>query len=506
MPAGPVADGVASAQHGYTAGSGWLRGRRWPIALVVLVLATSLIPLAMPVPVWVLLVAPVALGLVLAAYVHPPVAVYVLLVGTPLTAGLSRNGFIPLLRVHEALGILVGAGVCLRAFVQLCRGHRLPLRLGPLDAALLLMALTSSVLPLLWMTARGLAPTEDDLLYTATMWRFYGLFLLIRASIRTEREVSRSLHLSMAAGALVAVLSILQALGVAGVPQLLALYGGDPGSGGVGRGSATLGSSIAVGDVMAYNFAICVALLLRTSGRRRVILLLAGLFALGALGSGQFSGVIALVVATVAIAVLSGRARWMLPTLLPIAAIGALVLRPVIDERLDNVEAVTGLPQSWYVRYVNLDRYVWPELLSGNNWLFGVRPTAYLQVDASWGPIIWIESGHTWLLWTGGIPFLLAYLLFTWVAVRSTAAIARSRRGPIGVAAVGSFASLIVTFVLMSLDPHLTMRGTADLLFSLLALATAVPRTRKPGVDTGPSGAATETLPSPGTRPSTHDP
>jgi hypothetical protein len=461
-------------QRGHTTASGTSRGGRGRTILAVLVVATSLIPVAMSVPLRVLLVAPIAMVLMLVGYAYPPAAVYVLLVATPLTAGLSRNGFIPLLRIHEALLILVGAGVCLRAFVQICRGHRLPLRLGPLDAAMLLMAVTSSVLPLLWLTARGLVPTTDDLLYTATMWKFYALFLLVRASIRTERQVRRSLQLSIAAGALVAVVAILQSLGVAGVSQLLALYGGDLG-GEVGRGSATLGSSIGVGDVMAYNFGICVALLLRTSRPRRLIVPLAGLFALGALGSGQFSGVIGLVVTTVAIAVLTRRARWLLPTLVPVAAVGALVLRPVIDSRLDSVEAATGLPQSWYIRYVNLDRYVWPELLTGNNWLFGVRPTAYITIDASWGPIIWIESGHTWLLWTGGIPFLLAYLLFMWVAIRYTASIARSRRGPIGVAALGSFASLVVTFVLMSFDPHLTMRGTGDLLFSLLALAAAVP-------------------------------
>jgi hypothetical protein len=58
--------------------------------------------------------------------------------------------------------------------------------------------------------------------------------------------------------------------------------------------------------------------------------------------------------------------------------------------------------------------------------------------------------------------------------VRATAAIARSRRGPVGVAASASLASLLAMFVLMTFDPHITLRGTADLLFSLLALATAV--------------------------------
>jgi hypothetical protein len=53
--------------------------------------------------------------------------------------------------------------------------------------------------------------------------------------------------------------------------------------------------------------------------------------------------------------------------------------------------------------------------------------------------------------------------------------VARSRRDAAGVAATASLASLLAVFVLMAFDPHITMRGAADLLFALLALALAAP-------------------------------
>jgi hypothetical protein len=61
------------------------------------------------------------------------------------------------------------------------------------------------------------------------------------------------------------------------------------------------------------------------------------------------------------------------------------------------------------------------------------------------------------------------------VALRTTWWIAGRRRDAVGVAAIASLASLAAVFVLMAFDPHLTMRGAADLTYALLALATAVP-------------------------------
>jgi len=450
---------------------------RWAGVALLVGVATLLVPAAVAVPLRLMLLAPFAVGLVAVAYTRPPWAAYLLLALTPLTAGVARGAYLPLLRPHEALGLLLGTGVALRALTEHLAGYRLRPRLTGLDGSILLMAATSSLLPLLWMAARGLTPTTDDILYASTIWKFYGLFVLVRASVRTERQVARCLYLSLAAYALVAVVTILQSLQVAGVPELVNLVYAtdDPRGAGAGRGSATLGSSIAVGDVMAFSLVICLALLLRRSGSRWLAGVLSALFAVGGLASGQFSGVIALVVSVFALTVLAGRAWRVLATMMPVLLVAAVLLRPVVQARINDVDLSTGLPQSWTVRLDNLRLFVWPRVFSGENWLFGVRPSARIAVDTSWGPFIYIESGHTWLLWTGGVPFALAFLVFTWVAVRTARSVAHTRTGAIGVSADAAYAAVWVVFVLMAFDPHITMRGTADLLFALLALATAVP-------------------------------
>jgi hypothetical protein len=447
--------------------------RRWGGVVLLGGAAIAMVPVAVALPAYVLMLTPVAVGLIALGYIRPQWAAYLLFAVTPLTAGLTRGSSIPLLRPYEAVEIMLGAGVTLRAFTHRRAGYRLPLRLTGIDVAILAMAVTSSLLPLLWMAARGLPPTVEDLLYTAKIWKFYGLFLLVRASVRTDRQVARCLQVSLAVYSVVAVVAMLQAMNVAGVPQLVnTIYGAE---GNVfpreGRGTSTLGSSIAVGDVMAFHLAICAAWLLHGRGRRPLLAGLAVLFAFGGLASGQFSGVIALGVVLLAIAILTGHLRRLLLAAVPVVLIGAAVLWPVVQARIADFDISTGLPQSWMVRYDNLRLFVWPQVFSGINWLFGVRPSEHIAVDAAWGPYIYIESGHTWLLWTGGIPFLLAFLLFTWAAARTTAAIARSHPGPRGVAASAAFASLLAVFVLMSFDPHITLRGAADLLFSLLALS-----------------------------------
>jgi hypothetical protein len=439
--------------------------------LPVLVAAILLAPLIIAVPLSVLLAGLLAVSVVAAVYVHPPIAAYVLLVVTPLTAGMQRGLLIPLLRPHEAVAFLVGAGLILRAVPWLAAARLVLPRIPAVDATILLMAFTSSVLPLLWMVARGLRPTADDVLYAATLWKFYGVYLIVRTSIRTEPQVRRCLWLSMGVAAVVAVIAILQSLNLFGVPNLLARYfvGDGPAEDfAQGRGSSTLTSSIAVADVMIMNLAIALGCLFRIGRRPRILLAATALFTFGVLAAGQFSGAIGLVIGVVTVGLLAGRMRRVTLLLLPPLFGAALLLRPVIEERLGGFDSPRGLPVSWIVRLDNLQTFFWPELFSGFNFVLGVQPAARIQVH---GDYVWIESGHTWLLWTGGIPFFVAFFVFLGVALSRGARIALARTDAIGVAAIASCTSLVVVGVLMTFDPHVTLRGTADLLFSLIALA-----------------------------------
>jgi hypothetical protein len=158
--------------------------------------------------------------------------------------------------------------------------------------------------------------------------------------------------------------------------------------------------------------------------------------------------------------------------MLPVALVSGLATQPVVERRLSGFDSAQGLPPSWLGRVENLRTFFWPELFSNFNFVLGVRPAARVPAPEVWRQYVWIESGHTWLLWNGGIPLLVAFFVFLGTSLQVTARVGRARFDAIGVAALASFASLVALAVLMVLDPHLTLRGSADLLFSLLALAT----------------------------------
>ena len=77
------------------------------------------------------------------------------------------------------------------------------------------------------------------------------------------------------------------------------------------------------------------------------------------------------------------------------------------------------------------------------------------------------------MLWAGGIPLLLSFLYFLWAGGREAVTVLRTRTDALAAAALAVVVSLSVVGVLMTIDPHLTYRGSADLMFALLGIIAA---------------------------------
>ncbi len=436
--------------------------------------------------------------LFVAVALRPPLAAYLILALTPLIAGIERGVLVPVLRPSEALLALVASALAVRGVADWIQGASWRWNVGAVEWSLLALAYSGSVLPLLWMVVRGRQVTMDDLLYASYIWKLVAVFAVIRISVRTERQVRASLWITLGSTLVVGVVAILQALGSSGVGALLAAWytpGEAEGSLTGGRGSSTLSSSLAVADVMVFSLGIAAGLAFRGGRRWGVLLGATVVLTLGVVAASQVSGFLAWPVALLASGAAVGRLRRLVVVALPVAVLATLLLWPVIGERLEQFGAPYTLPRAWVGpdgRLDNLTTFFWSELFTDLNWLTGVRVAARVPAPEGWRDWVWIESGHTWLLWSGGVTFFLACFAFLAVAIRATASVARRRVDAIGAAAVGSFAALWVNVVVMTFDVHLTLRGSGELAFALLALALT-------GAG-GPGGASRAALPAAGSR------
>lgn len=403
----------------------------------------------------------------------------ILVVGvTPLVVGIDRGRVVPVLRPNEAVWLGLAVLLSLRVAVRRRVGVRelLP-RLDRLEVALLLMATANSVLPIVFMLVRGRAVEADDVSYALVLWKYIGVYALVRHTVRTDRAVRVCLWTSVLTAGVVGLVGFLQARDLLGVrPLLLDWYApfGYTGALEVPRGGATLGLPAAAADLMILNLAVAAGLWRRERSAHILLVPVALFCVLGVLGAAEFSSFLGLVIALVATSWLLNR-----PDLLswaPLVLAGALLAAwPIVQHRLDGFQMASGLPVSWTTRYTNLATYFWPALVSGWNPLLGVRPSARVVAVHQGTGFVWIESGYLWLVWGGGIPLVLAYLFFVRTSLLRFTRQARHMTSYADVAALAAAVGVLVIVVLMVFDPHLTYRGSGDCLFALLALARVRP-------------------------------
>jgi hypothetical protein len=404
----------------------------------------------------------------IAAY-RPVFATYAYLGTLPLIAGVDRGHLIPLVRPNEALLVVLLAGALVGGYIRWCRGERIPLQLHQLDIPIGVFLLASTAWPLLSMLLRGHVPASADLAAVLPVCKLVAIYLLVRFTVSTEAQLVRCFRLIIWPGAVVAVVAILQTLNFGPVVAMLhAVWAPDSNPAALAeRGTTTLASPIATGDYIIICLTLIVCCGIRGLLDRRERLGLGLVLGAGVLATGQFSTWISAVVAAGLILWRFSGVRhsslrfvWLVPVAL---AIGA----PALVGRLQGFSEF-GVPRSWIGRWNNLSNFYLPRF-GFINVLMGVSPDSVLDAPERWRDVIYLESGYLELLWVGGIPLLAAFAWLSVVVLRRTREL-MAQPGAIGAAASALFVCWWFVLILTILDPHLTLRGTGDLLFMLIGI------------------------------------
>lgn len=410
-------------------------------------------------------------GVFVAAAYRPVFATYTYLGTLPLIAGIDAGTLVPLVRPNEALLVVLLAGALVGAYLRWCRGEWVAPRLHQLEVPLGVFLLLSTAWPLLSLLLRGHPPATSDLAAVLPVCKLVALYLLVRFTVTTQAQLVRCFRFIVWPGAAVALIAILQTLHVGPVVSMLqTFWAPDTNAAALAeRGTATLGSPLVTGDYII----ICLVLVICCGARgllNRWERLVSGLLlGAGVLAAGQFSTWISAIVAAGLILWRFGTVRrnairflWLIPLAL---AVGA----PALIGRLEGFGEF-GVPRSWIGRWDNLSTFYLPKF-GFLNVLIGVSPNEVLAAPETWRDVIYLESGYLEFLWIGGIPLLAAFLWLS-VTVLRTAGQLMTQPHALGAAASTLWVCWGFLLIITVLDPHLTLRGTGDLFFTLMAIAT----------------------------------
>ncbi len=436
------------------------------------------------------------IGLVFIAAVacRPMVGVYSLVALTPLVAAQERGFVVPGLRIHEAILFAVLAGIGVRFLVGHALGHRVVLRPHRVDIVFAVLAIAGSLLPAIMMIGRGRDITGVGVGQLLVFPRFFLLYMVVRVAVTKAIELRRTIIVMGTAGLLVSVVALVQTVVLVRVNDLLLRFGAEQTEHFVvGKTTTTIGNAIMAGMYLSMLLAVALSLLFRDLANRHdpsrqnlkrslIFAGAAGVYFLAAMATGQLSTLIACGLALVVGLVANRRSRY-LGVIPLVGGAGLLALWPVFSKRLDEFRGFDELPRSWADRVDNLNEFFLPELLTDDNWLWGVRPvTSTENLDIVTG-LVFLESGYLAMLWIGGVFLLFAAVALQITAIQASWQQVRRADPWVAAAAVGTFVGFVAVSLLMLIDSHLTFRASADLLYTLMALSmfstVAAPLTMK---------------------------
>lgn len=416
-----------------------------------------------------------ALGVV--AVWRPAVACALLAAAIPVTAGLGRGTVIPLLRVNEALLLVVVGGWLL---------HNLPRRrslaFNGLDLAVFAFCVGGVVIPwaLLFLT-RQAADLSEWMIIVGPV-QYLIVFLLVSRTEFSSSELRLFLNLVMLASIPVALIALAELLNLGGVRQLFAtLYPTEPlpSWDTVYRPTSLLGHFSAVGAFGLLNFLLALALAAARHPHypRWWLAVVLGANLVGTVAANTYAPLVALPLGVVVVLVFARHIPWREFALAPLAMGACLwLLWPHIQQRL-QVQLTPfhagglPLPETLRTRLDYWQGFFVPALLKHGLWL-GTGTLIPSEVPR---PLVgFVDNGYLWQLFRAGLPGLVSLLILLGAVVGAGWAARWSGEPTRRALGATCLAGVACVLVLDTTSEYLTMTAVTQEFWMLVGLLSGL--------------------------------
>ncbi|HKF78900.1 MAG TPA: glycosyltransferase, partial [Candidatus Dormibacteraeota bacterium] len=395
---------------------------------------------------------------------RPALACALLALAIPLTAGMARGAVVPLLRVNEALLLVVAAGLLVhhlfRWRAQAYRG---------LDLVVLGFSAVNVVVPWAVILLSGADAALDDWLLVLAPIQYLVVYLVYSRTEFTPADLRLFFNVCMLASIPVAAVAAAEALNIGGVRDLLAGYypkAPQPSWDRVYRPASLLGHYSAVGAFGLLNLLLALALAAtRQPGFPRWWLsLVVGANLLSMVASETYAPLAVLPVGAVAVLLVVRRVPWSaLAAGLPVLGAAAVALWPSVSGRVGAQFGGAGggiaLPETMQTRIDYWQAFFIPALLNHGPWL-GTGTLIPAEVPHSL--VDFVDNGYLWELFRAGVPGL-AMLVVMLVAVAAAAWATRISEDPsirvLGAVCLGGVVSVVL---LDTTSEYLTFTGVSQ--------------------------------------------
>ncbi len=400
-----------------------------------------------------------------------PLSGGLLLVGlVPSLSGLEPGFLVPNVRISEALIGLIG-------ITTLVATRRIAaVKWGTLEWLLLAYGLSWTLLGVYDAVNLSEKLSISTLGTLVGQLQFFLLYRAVRVTIRTRRQQKMALAILVIATVPMALLAILQEIGVGGLRVTLNQITGNTSplqTSGIIRATGLFGNWAALAGYLFPILIVFIALALagQLRQRRRWALAVASLMVLSLVMTTEISVTILLVAGTLVLGVQYGKSGKILSWLGISVAVIILVAGPLIGARLNNQFGYDAgsnksslVPQTVAFRWNVWTQQYLPAIAERPLDGYGVE----LPSSIGWP---YPESQYIAILIEGGYPLLIMYLLLMWGMFDQARRLSKSR-DPMERALGRSLAVCVISLLALGITwPFASNGGLPQVLWVLFGIA-----------------------------------